>query len=136
MIEILIILGVVALIIWAIWNYTDISSRIAQTGKHFDVYSAFNPQKQRELDKLNEADICSMEGVKTVYTPFEPTNRLAPIPIPENPSLDVPLGTFDLPNRVENEGLGYECISDMPFLLTYPEQYGFMYAESMKKKVV
>ena len=108
MIEILIILGVVVLIIWCLWNFTDISGRLAKIPEHFT-------GSESEQEKLNESDICGMEGVKTIYTKFEPLSRTGSPPFIDHPHLAVPLGTPDLPNRVENEGLGYECISDAPF---------------------
>jgi hypothetical protein len=118
MIEILIILGVVVLIAWAVWNYTDISGRLALAGEHFTL----NPLQQEDLDRLNEPTITSMEGVTTTQKPFEIRDRIAPPPPAPKPSLAVPLGTPDLPNRVENPDLGYETISDMPFLHRYPER--------------
>lgn len=119
MIEILIVLGLVALIAWAVWNFTDISGRLALASEHFTL----NPQQQEELDRLNEPTICGMEGVTTIYKKFAPVSRIPAPTSPPKASLAVPLGTPDLPNRVENEQLGENTsITDMPFLLTYPEK--------------
>ncbi len=112
MFEILLALGLIVFIIWAIWKYTDVSSRLVSASQTVTL----DPAEQKSLERMNEPTITSMEGVTAIHAEFEPTTVIPSPPLPPKTSLAVPLGTPDLPNRVENPDLGFECISDMPFL--------------------